>query len=230
MAPRMVRLFCSFLLWSAISPWLIASTACAQGAVWGAPLEPHTPAFHGTAPAGYVPALPEEQPLSYAPGPVYRGNNGPGEIIPPGLWRSICCRPSIFARVAGVSPGFTIRDQPYRPQAFVPARPSGSPSAYMSTPELRWKWHVWCLPGDPSGVDHPNLPQAAETLTTVSSGNGVSSGITLDQVREEAKKWAWTKGDFRIVPYGILWFNMAYETQRTAVGDFVLYVYSRDSL
>lgn len=52
--------------------------------------------------------------------------------------------------------------------------------------------------------------------------------VTLEQVREEAKKYAWTKGDFRIVPYGILWFNMAYETQRTVDGDYVLYVYSPD--
>lgn len=50
----------------------------------------------------------------------------------------------------------------------------------------------------------------------------------MEQVREEAKKFAWTKGDFQIVPYGILWFNMAYETQRTVDGDYVLYVYSPD--
>lgn len=52
--------------------------------------------------------------------------------------------------------------------------------------------------------------------------------LTLDELRAEMKKLAWTKGDFRIVPYGILWFNMAYETERTNDGDYVLYVFSRD--
>jgi hypothetical protein len=98
---------------------------------------------------------------------------------------------------------------------------------------------------------HPQAANPAETLTdspafiTVGGsaagapgGNPSNSapdsqsssgpGITLEQVREEARKWAWTKGDFKIVPYGILWFNMAYETQRTVDGDFTLYVYSPD--
>lgn len=48
--------------------------------------------------------------------------------------------------------------------------------------------------------------------------------FTLDELRAEMKKLAWTKGDFTIVPYGTLWANMVWETQRTNPGDYTLYV------
>ncbi len=48
---------------------------------------------------------------------------------------------------------------------------------------------------------------------------------TLDELRAEMRKLAWTKGDFTIVPYGILWANMVWETQRTNPGDYTLYVF-----
>jgi len=48
--------------------------------------------------------------------------------------------------------------------------------------------------------------------------------FTLDELKTEMKKLAWTKGDFTIVPYGILWANAAWETARSFQGDFVLYV------
>ena len=51
---------------------------------------------------------------------------------------------------------------------------------------------------------------------------------TLDELKGEMKKLAWSKGPFRVVPYGILWFNMAWESQRTNVGDFTLFVLSPD--
>jgi len=64
------------------------------------------------------------------------------------------------------------------------------------------------------------------TVSSVAQSPAASAGITLEQVREEAKKFAWTKGDFKIVPYGSLWFNSVYETQRTLDGDYTLFVYS----
>ncbi len=39
---------------------------------------------------------------------------------------------------------------------------------------------------------------------------------------------AWTKGDYRIVPYGSLWGSASYDTGRTSPGPFVLFVPSRD--
>jgi hypothetical protein len=49
---------------------------------------------------------------------------------------------------------------------------------------------------------------------------------TLDELREEMKKLAWTKGDYRIVPYGSLWGSAIYASQRTAPGPFILYIAS----
>lgn len=50
--------------------------------------------------------------------------------------------------------------------------------------------------------------------------------FTLEELRGEMKKLAWTKGDFRIVPYGIIWGNMVYSTQRTTPGPYTLFVHS----
>jgi hypothetical protein len=48
--------------------------------------------------------------------------------------------------------------------------------------------------------------------------------FTLDELRGEMRRLAWTKGDYTITPYGILWGSMAYESQRTSPGDYPLYV------
>jgi hypothetical protein len=51
---------------------------------------------------------------------------------------------------------------------------------------------------------------------------------TLDQLKTEMSRLAWTKGDYRIVPYGILWGSMNYQTERTNSGDYTFFVLSRD--
>jgi len=48
--------------------------------------------------------------------------------------------------------------------------------------------------------------------------------FSLDELKTEMKKLAWTKGDFTITPYGILWANMTWETSHSVYGDYVLYV------
>mgnify|MGYP005839350737 FL=1 len=50
---------------------------------------------------------------------------------------------------------------------------------------------------------------------------------TLDELKGEMKKLAWTKGDFKIVPYGFLWADMIYGTDRTYPGAYTLWVPSR---
>ena len=40
------------------------------------------------------------------------------------------------------------------------------------------------------------------------------------------RKFAWTKGDFTIVPYGYLWGNTVYSTERTSPGSYTLYALS----
>ncbi len=50
--------------------------------------------------------------------------------------------------------------------------------------------------------------------------------FTLDELRAEMKKLAWKKGDFSIVPYGTLWGNSVFSTQRTTPGSYTLFVQS----
>ncbi|MFA5874824.1 MAG: hypothetical protein WC832_12775, partial [Anaerolineales bacterium] len=50
--------------------------------------------------------------------------------------------------------------------------------------------------------------------------------FTLQELRGEMKKFAWKKGDFSIVPYGILWGNTVYSTERTSPGSYTLYAVS----
>jgi hypothetical protein len=54
----------------------------------------------------------------------------------------------------------------------------------------------------------------------------VEEFYSMDEIRGEIKKNAWKKGDFTIVPYGILWGNMVYSTQRTSPGSYTLFVQS----
>jgi hypothetical protein len=49
---------------------------------------------------------------------------------------------------------------------------------------------------------------------------------TIDELRDEMKKLVWTKGDFKIVPYGQLWGSAFYATERTAPNGYILYVNS----
>jgi hypothetical protein len=49
---------------------------------------------------------------------------------------------------------------------------------------------------------------------------------TIEELREEMKKLAWTKGDFTIVPYGQLWGSALYATERASPGSFVTHVFS----
>ena len=65
------------------------------------------------------------------------------------------------------------------------------------------------------------------TVSTLAAESEVEY-MTWDEVRAEMKKLAWSKGDFKIVPYGILWGNVAYETSRTYIGDYTLWAISPD--
>jgi hypothetical protein len=52
----------------------------------------------------------------------------------------------------------------------------------------------------------------------------IPAAPTMAQVQSEAKKFAWTKGDFKVVPYGYLWGNMVYQTERMNPGSYALFV------
>lgn len=64
------------------------------------------------------------------------------------------------------------------------------------------------------------------TAAEATAGEAIAGSefYTLDELRDEMKKLAWTKGDFAIVPYGILWGSAYYGTSRFAPGHFVLYI------
>lgn len=51
---------------------------------------------------------------------------------------------------------------------------------------------------------------------------------SMDEIRAEMKKLAWTKGDIQIIPYGYLWATTSYETLHSNIGDYTLYVFSPD--
>ncbi len=74
----------------------------------------------------------------------------------------------------------------------------------------------------PTGTATPAANSAA--LPQQDAGQGDS--YTLDELRGEMKKYAWRKGDFGIVPYGILWGNSVYSTQRTSPGSYTMFVQS----
>ena len=47
-----------------------------------------------------------------------------------------------------------------------------------------------------------------------------------DELLADMKKLVWTKGDYKIVPYGIIWGSSIYHSQRTFPGAFTMYVFS----
>ncbi len=85
--------------------------------------------------------------------------------------------------------------------------------------------------------EHPaRLPQVQAELASVQAGKPAPEApaaepakeefFTLDELKSEMKKLAWTKGDFKIVPYGAFWGDLIYNTERTTPGYYTLYVTS----
>lgn len=104
--------------------------------------------------------------------------------------------------VARPAPAAEIATVPQMPVPIPPAPlPQGSP-----------------LPSAPSTLPPPVAPAAPQ-----------DEYMTLDQLRAEMRKLAWTKGEFKIVPYGVIWASSSYETSRTVSGDAPFYVYSADA-
>ena len=64
-------------------------------------------------------------------------------------------------------------------------------------------------------------PMSTQAAPEASSGAGAGSEYyTIDELRDEMRKFAWRKGDFSIVPYGILWGNSVYDTERTSPAGY----------
>jgi hypothetical protein len=119
--------------------------------------------------------------------------------------------------VLAFEPAFTNSSDPSAPQPGIastqPAQPGQAETDPAPAPML----------GPPPSVT--TVPSAA--LEAAAQGPPPTDSdryFTLDELKSEMKKLAWTKGDFTITPYGTLWANMAYETARSVNGDYVLYV------
>ncbi|MBN1395438.1 MAG: hypothetical protein JW959_10475 [Pirellulales bacterium] len=76
-------------------------------------------------------------------------------------------------------------------------------------------------------VRPPKNNAAPVSMSAMMAAEDQGDYFTLEELRGEMKKLAWTKGDFKIVPYGILWGNMVYATQRTSPGSYTLFVDSK---
>ena len=80
--------------------------------------------------------------------------------------------------------------------------------------------------GDASG--HDECSSATEAAYAPQPMPPADQGdyYTMDELRGEMKKLAWKKGDFTITPYGYLWGNTVYSTERTSPGSYTLFVQS----
>lgn len=80
------------------------------------------------------------------------------------------------------------------------------------------------------------LPQVAPVAPAVAADAlaaeqaPAAPAVDMETFRAEMKKLAWTKGDYSIVPYGILWATGTYETAQTYPGDYVMFVQSTDQV
>jgi len=72
------------------------------------------------------------------------------------------------------------------------------------------------------------LLQDVTPLTPVANFDPDADGdgglVYYDDVMREMSDCAWWKGDYKIVPYGSLWGNAAYDTRRTSPGAYTFYV------
>jgi hypothetical protein len=52
--------------------------------------------------------------------------------------------------------------------------------------------------------------------------------VTRQELQAEVNKMAWRKGDFTVIPYGTIWGSMSYDSQRSKIGDYALWIESQD--
>lgn len=76
-------------------------------------------------------------------------------------------------------------------------------------------------------------PVATNPSPAATDAPSATDYYTFEQVQQmmdsTAKKYAWRKGDFTITPYAFLWGSSVYETERSYVGDYALYILSAET-
>ena len=78
----------------------------------------------------------------------------------------------------------------------------------------------------PPGAPAP-APSNAIAAPSPAGGNaGDGNYLTMEELQGEMKKYSWKKGDFTITPYGWLWGNSVFSTERTSPGTYTLFAQS----
>ena len=72
--------------------------------------------------------------------------------------------------------------------------------------------------------EHPVQPLAPAMVESPAMGG--DGGVTMPEVQSEVKRLMWTKGDMKVVPYGWIWGNSVYSTERTNTGSTTFFVES----
>jgi hypothetical protein len=99
---------------------------------------------------------------------------------------------------------------PERPQA-PPATPAAEAMSAAPAPGM-------------GGAPLPAAAGAGWPSAAAQVGAETGAYDSLDQLHDEMKQLVWAKGDFKVVPYGILWITAVYESERTFPGAFTYYV------
>lgn len=93
-----------------------------------------------------------------------------------------------------------------------------------------WLVAILCAYGPfaASADEPPPGPQRLPPVATPASLDSPSEFVTRDELEQALDKAAWRKGDLKITPYGALWGDMIYATQRTNPGAYTLFVPSTE--
>jgi len=86
--------------------------------------------------------------------------------------------------------------------------------------EIQW------LQENPIRLPAPEAAPVSTVLAPPAPPADAGDFFTLKELQGEMKKLVWKKGDFTVTPYGSLWGNMVYSTQRTYPGSYTLWVLS----
>lgn len=115
----------------------------------------------------------------------------------------------------------------YRPP-HAPAEALGEAEQRMLREEIQWQREnpVELPPASEELVSLPAVPPAPEAPLPGAQDAPKEEYYTLDELKGEMKKLAWTKGDFKVVPYGAFWGDLIYATERTTPGAYTLWVNS----
>ncbi|MEI8372026.1 MAG: hypothetical protein WCJ35_04230 [Planctomycetota bacterium] len=112
----------------------------------------------------------------------------------------------------------------------------GDPAAYYAPPVgmtaavVQYQPVAYAQPVAPAAIPGlPNSVEAAPRFQITAAEAAASSDpayVTQEELQAQLKKWSWSKGDFKIVPYGTVWGSMSYDSQRSRIGDYSLWIES----